>query len=121
MPAGIFFCMYGNELLDVLNMCLILCNSWVLSNTLIQASLYYLLSCAVWMGVFFVGKSGNFSCCLLRFCCLFAARLEGRKKFIFFARCLAGGGKYAIIMDSTKCFKFAKAGKELCGWRIRRM
>ena len=32
-----------------------------------------------------------------------------------------GGGKYAIIVNSTKCFKFAKAGKELCGWRIRRM
>ena len=49
-------------------------------------------------------------------------KTRGQEKFLIFSPdVLRGGGKYAIIMDSTKCFKFAKAGKELCGWRIRRM
>ena len=49
-------------------------------------------------------------------------KTRGQEKIYFFRpMSWGGGGKYAIIMDSTKCFKFAKAGKELCGWRIRRM
>ena len=48
-------------------------------------------------------------------------KTRGQEKNYFFRPMSSGGGKYAIIVNSTKCFKFAKAGKELCGWRIRRM
>ena len=94
MPAGMFFYVYGSRL--------VMCSLQL--NTPTQAAQDNLLSCAAWMGVFFVENLVIFLLLPLAILLSVRRKTRGQEKNYFFRPMSCGGGQVCYHSEQYKMF-----------------